>query len=76
MSKKHEHKHIPLILWPFKLIWDLLAWIVGLTGRLIAIIIGGVLLLVGAILIALVITLPLGIPLALIGFLLLVKGLF
>jgi len=66
----------PLLLWPFVAIWDLIAWIVGLTGRLIAVILGIVLLLVGIILTVLVITAPIGIPLGLFGILLMVRGLW
>ncbi len=71
-----HRKHAPWFLWPFIAIWNLIAWIVGLTGRLVAIIIGGVLLIVGAILTVLIVTAPIGIPLALLGLLLVIKGLF
>ena len=44
----HE-KHIPWYLWPFAVIWKLLTVIVELTGRLVAMILGIVLMLVGGI---------------------------
>jgi hypothetical protein len=69
-------KKTPCLLWPFVALWDLVIWIVSLTGRLVAVVLGLALLLVGGILTALVITAPLGIPLALFGLLLVVKGLW
>src|SRR5271157_814819 len=39
MSAIHKH-HVPWFLWPFAMLWHLLATIVGLTGRLIAMILG------------------------------------
>ncbi len=66
----------PWFLWPFVAIWDLIVYIVSLTGRLVAMLLGLALLIVGAILTALVITAPIGIPLALFGLLLIIKGLW
>jgi hypothetical protein len=63
-------------LWPFAAIWDLLAFILGLTGRLVAGVLGLVLLIVGGVLTLLVITAWLGIPLAIFGFLLMVRSIF
>jgi hypothetical protein len=69
-------KKVPLLLWPFVAIWNLIAWIVNLTGRMLAVILGLLFLILGVILIVLVITIPLGIPLALFGLLLMVRGLW
>ncbi len=66
----------PWFLWPFVAIWDLVVYIVSLTGRLVAMLLGLALLIVGAILTVLVITAPIGIPLALFGLLLIIKGLW
>ncbi len=71
-----EKKRTPWYLWPFVAIWNLVVYIVSLTGRLVAILLGLVFLIVGAILTALVITAPIGIPLAIFGLLLVVKGLW
>lgn len=68
--------HIPWYLWPFAAIWKLLAVIVELTGRLVAMILGVVLMLVGGLVSLTVIGAIVGIPLALIGLLLFLKGLF
>lgn len=69
-------KRAPCLLWPFAALWDLIIWIVSLTGRLVAVLLGLALLLVGGILTALVVTTPIGIPIALFGILLVIKGLW
>ena len=69
-------KNTPWFLWPFAALWNLIASIVGLTGRMVAIILGLVLMLVGVILTITVIGAILGIPLAIIGLLLVVRGLW
>lgn len=57
---------------PFKLV----AWIIEAFGRLIAILIGLVLLIVGLMLTLTILGAIIGIPLMLFGFLLVVRGLF
>lgn len=69
-------KHIPWYLWPFAAIWKLLAVIVELTGRLVAMILGIVLMLVGGIISLTVIGAIVGVPLAIVGLLLFLKGMF
>ncbi len=80
MSREHRRRGgggcLGLLMWPFVALWRLITWIVGLTGRLVAILIGIVLVIVGGILTALVVTAPLGIPLIVIGLLLVGRGLF
>jgi len=61
---------------PFKLLWDLLAGILNLTGRLVGVILGFVLLIVGVVLTVLVITSFIGIPLIILGGLILIRALF
>jgi hypothetical protein len=63
------------LLRPFIWIWNLIAYIVTLTGRLLAVIIGLVIILVGAILTVTVVGAIVGIPLIIIGILLVVRGL-
>jgi hypothetical protein len=72
----NSRNRVPWILWPFAALRDLLAFILGLTGRLVAAVLGLVLLIVGAVLTVLVITAWLGIPLAIFGFLLMVRSIF
>jgi hypothetical protein len=43
----HAKNHIPWYLWPFAAIWKLLAVIVEMTGRLVVMILGIVLMIVG-----------------------------
>ena len=66
----------PWFLWPFVAIWRLVAGIVGLTGRLVAVILGLVLLSVGVILSITIVGAIAGVPLAILGFLLILRGLF
>ena len=77
MAKIHMHRQRPpLLLWPFWAIWRLVSGILELTGRLAAVIIGIVFMIVGAVLTALVIPAIIGIPLMIFGFLLTVRGIF
>lgn len=73
---RHHGNHIPWFLWPFAAIWKLLAVIVELTGRLVAMILGFVLIIVGVIISLTLVGAIVGIPLAIIGLLLLLKGIF
>lgn len=73
MSKKRS---VPWIFWPFVALWDLLGFILRTTGRLLAIILGLVLMIVGGGLTATVLGAPVGIPVGVFGFLLLLRGLF
>ena len=72
----HTKHHIPWYLWPFVAIWKLLAVIVELTGRLVAMILGFVLMVVGVIVSLTVIGAIIGVPLAIVGLLLFLKGIF
>jgi hypothetical protein len=72
---KAEHG-TPWILWPFVAIWKLVAGIIEVTGRLIAAILGLVLMIVGLILTLTVIGAIVGIPLIIFGFLLMIRGFF
>lgn len=71
-----SNQKTPWLLWPFKALLDLVEGIIKLTGRLVAAVIGLALMIVGVVLTALVITAPLGIPLIVFGFLLVVRGIF
>ncbi len=71
-----ESKHIPFLLWPFYAIWKLIEWIFLLTGRLIGVILGLVLMIVGIVLTLTVVGAIVGIPFIIIGFLLTLKSIF
>ena len=66
----------PWFLWPFVAIWKLVAGIIELTGRLVAAILGLVLMIVGVILTVTIIGAIVGIPLIIFGFLLIFRGFF
>ena len=68
--------HTPWYLWPFVAIWKVLATIVEMTGRLLAMILGIVLMLVGFLVSLTIVGAIVGIPLAIVGFLLFVRGIF
>ncbi len=72
----HAHPHIPWWLWPFVFIWRLAAVIIGLTGRFVAMALGLVFIVVGMIVSLTVIGAIVGIPMAIVGFLLFLKGIF
>ncbi|MBI5670335.1 MAG: hypothetical protein HZC41_20270 [Chloroflexi bacterium] len=65
-----------ILLLPFKLVWSFTAFILQMVGRLIAIVLGLTLLLVGGLLIITIVGAPVGVPLALLGFTLLLRALF
>jgi hypothetical protein len=71
-----QTKQIPWYLWPFAAIWKLLAVIVELTGRFLAMVIGILLMILGGIVSLTIIGAIIGIPLAIVGLLLFLKGIF
>jgi hypothetical protein len=71
-----EEATMSWILWPFRALWRLVTFIFELTGRLIAIVLGLVLLIVGVIVSLTVVGAIVGIPLAIFGLMLMVRGLF
>jgi len=75
MAEKSERR-VPWFLWPFVALWDLLALILKLTGRLIALVLGLVLMIVGLILTVTLIAAPVGVPLMVVGFLLALRSIF
>lgn len=69
-------KHIPWLLWPFYALWRVLTFILGLIGRLLSALLGIGLMAVGVSITLSVVGAPIGIPLAALGFLLLIRALF
>jgi hypothetical protein len=67
---------IPILLWPFYAIWRLLTLVVELIGRLLCGILGIGLMIAGVTITLSIIGAPVGIPLASVGFLLLVRAIF
>ncbi|MGE5602632.1 MAG: hypothetical protein ACM30E_06250 [Nitrososphaerales archaeon] len=66
----------PWYLWPFVALWNLVAGIIRITGRLVAMLIGLVLMILGVALTATFVGAVIGIPLIIFGFTLAVRGLF
>lgn len=64
------------ITWPFRAIWRLLTWILEFTGRLILGIIGFILVAAGILLSLTVVGAIVGVPMVLVGFLMLLRAVF
>jgi hypothetical protein len=71
-----QKRNIPWYLWPFAAIWKLLALIVEMTGRFVAMTLGIVFVIVGVIVSLTIIGAIVGVPLAVIGLLLFFRGMF
>lgn len=69
-------KQFPWYLWPFAALWKLLAVIVEMTGRFVAMVLGVVFIIVGIIVSLTIVGAIVGIPLAMVGLLLLLRGMF
>lgn len=69
-------KTIPLLFAPFVWLWQLVTFVLGLTGRLLAVILGLALLIVGLLFTLTIIGAIVGIPILIVGFALIVRGLF
>ncbi len=76
MTHIHHRRHTPWILWPFVALWRLLEGILLVTGRLVALILGVVFMIVGGILTVTVVGAVIGIPLLIFGFMLILRGFF
>lgn len=69
-------RQTPWFLWPFVALWRLLAMIVEMTGRFLAMVLGLVFIVVGVIVSLTIIGAIVGVPLAVVGLLLFLRGLF
>jgi hypothetical protein len=69
-------RRVPWILWPIAALWDLIAWIVQFTGRIVAAVLGLVLMIVGVLLTVTIVGAIAGIPLIVLGFMLMVRSIF
>lgn len=65
-----------IIFWPFIALWNLVEFILKATGRLVSVIIGLILLAVGIALCFTVVGAIAGIPLAIVGFTMIIRGFF
>lgn len=71
-----SHSHEPAYMWPAVALVRVVAVTLEWTGRLVALVLGGVFVLVGALLTATVFGAVIGLPLMAIGLLLVARGLF
>jgi hypothetical protein len=69
-------RNVPILLWPFYAIWRLVTLVLELVGRFLCAILGLALMAAGTAVTLTVVAAPLGIPLAIFGFLLLVRAVF
>jgi hypothetical protein len=69
-------RRIPWLLWPFYALWRLVTFTLGLIGRLLSALLGIGLMAAGVGITLSVVGAPLGVPLTVLGFLLLVRALF
>ncbi len=69
-------KTTPWFLSPFKAVWDLLALVLNITGRILAAILGVCLMIGGIALTMTVAGAPIGIPFAILGLLLMIRSIF
>lgn len=76
MSRAAKQNRVPWILWPFWAVWRLLTFILELTGRLIGLILGVVLLIFGIVISLTVIGAIVGVPLIFLGLLIIARSLF
>ena len=65
-----------VLMWPFVALWKLLAGIIEVTGRLVAALVGLVLMIAGLVLTLTIVGAVVGIPLIVFGFLLMIRGFF
>jgi hypothetical protein len=69
-------QRVPWFLWPFWLIWKLVAGVIEFTGRIVGAVLGLVLMIVGVIVSLTIVGMIVGVPLIVFGFLLIVRSLF
>ncbi len=69
-------RRIPWPLWPLYALWRLVTLVLNATGILVCALLGMVLLVIGVALTLTVVGAPLGIPLAIVGLLLLIRAIF
>ena len=71
-----QKRRIPWYLWPFWALWKLISGIVEFTGRIVAVILGLVLMIVGVVISLTIVGVVVGAPLIVVGIMLTLRGLF
>lgn len=72
----NNDRDIPFLLWPFYAVWRLLTLILAITGRILCAVLGLALMAAGVAITISIVAAPIGIPLIVFGFLLLIRALF
>ena len=67
---------VPIFLWPFYALWRLLTFILSVIGRVLCAVLGIALMIAGVAITLSIVGAPVGIPLASLGFLLLIRAIF
>lgn len=76
MSSSTTTRQVPLLLWPFYAIWRFLTFVLRAVGRLVCALLGIGLMVAGIAVTMSIVGAPIGIPLASLGFLLLIRAIF
>lgn len=71
-----DDRNVPILLWPFYAIWRLVTLVLELVGRMLCAVLGLGMMAAGVAITISVVAAPIGIPLAIFGFLLIVRALF
>ena len=71
-----SRKHVPWLLWPFAALWDLLTVVLGLTGRAVGVLLAMGFIAAGTLLCLTIVGAVVGVPVAILGLLLMIKCLF
>ena len=71
-----ERRKVPLLLWPFWALFQLVLWILKFTGRLVGAILGLVIAILGVVISLTIIGAVVGVPLIILGLMLTVKAIF
>ena len=69
-------RRVPWILWPFYLVWRLATFVLEAAGRIVCAVLGVVIVAVGVTVSLTLIGAPLGVPLAALGVLMMLRALF
>lgn len=75
MAERHV-RTTPWFLWPFVAVWELLATILIITGRVVGALLAVAMMILAIALIMTVVGMPIGIPLAILGLLLMIRSVF
>jgi hypothetical protein len=71
-----ERRTVPWLLWPFYALWRLVGFVLELTGRIIAAVLGLILVMIGILISLTIVGAIIGIPLALLGLMLMARAIF